>query len=99
MDSGRIFRGALVTKMTREEHLQWAKERALKYCDNKQPLAAWISFRSDMSKHGETRNHIALPMGDEMFSFFLQSPESVEAIQIMNNPGPFNIRRFIEGFN
>jgi hypothetical protein len=85
--------------MNREEHLEWCKERALKYCEDGKPIMAWISFRSDMSKHEETRDHIALTIGDKLCGFFLQSPETINAIEIMNLPGAFNMRKFIEGFN
>ena len=46
--------------MTRNEHLEWAKERA-----KKEPTAAlkWMSFVNDMQKHHALRDHIALDLG------------------------------------
>lgn len=39
---------------TREEHLQWCKDRALEYCDANDPDQAFASFLSDVTKHPET---------------------------------------------
>lgn len=49
--------------MTREEHLQWCKDRALEYVDANDTSQAFASFSSDMSKHPETANHSALKLG------------------------------------
>jgi hypothetical protein len=72
--------------MTREEHLQWAKDRAIEYCDRGDPGNAFASFQSDMSKHEETRNHRAL----EMMTRLLYAGHLSTADQM---------RRYIEGFN
>jgi hypothetical protein len=45
--------------MTKEEHLEWAKLRALYYCDFGDPAQAVASMTSDMAKHPD----IALPHG------------------------------------
>lgn len=72
--------------MNRQEHLDWAKERALEYADEGDLRGAFASFQSDMIKHDETRNHIALKvMSVQFFSGHLNSPQSM--------------RHFIEGFN
>ena len=47
--------------MTRAEHLQWAKDRALAYLPQN-PTEALTSFLSDMRKHEETADHPMLPM-------------------------------------
>ena len=47
----------------RSEHLQWCKDRAIEYVDNNDLGQAFASFMSDMGKHLETRNHMALEMG------------------------------------
>lgn len=47
----------------REDHLQWCKERAIKYVDNNDLKNAFASFQSDMGKHEETAHHMALQMG------------------------------------
>lgn len=49
--------------MTRQEHLQWCKDRAIEYVDADDLKNAFASFQSDMSKHPETENHAALQMG------------------------------------
>lgn len=49
--------------MNREQHLQWCKDRALEYVATGDMLNAFSSFLSDMSKHKETANHLALEMG------------------------------------
>jgi hypothetical protein len=49
--------------MNRAEHLQWSKERAIEYVDNGDNQQAFASFTSDMSKHDELANHVALPLG------------------------------------
>ncbi len=41
--------------MTRQEHLEWCKERALVYVDNGDLSQAVASMISDLSKHDETR--------------------------------------------
>ena len=43
--------------MTRNQHLQWAKDRALK---QKNSILMYVSFNSDMSKHKKLKDHIAL---------------------------------------
>lgn len=49
--------------MTRAEHLEWCKQRALEYVDKKDLKQAFASFQSDMTKHEETCDHMALEMG------------------------------------
>lgn len=36
---------------TREQHLAWAKARALEYLDMREPALAAASFTSDLNKH------------------------------------------------
>jgi len=45
--------------MKRNEHLKWAKDRALKEPNS---LMMWASFQNDMLKHEELREHIALKL-------------------------------------
>jgi len=47
----------------RTEHLQWCKDRALDYVKQNDMKQAFTSFQSDMTKHPETANHLALQMG------------------------------------
>lgn len=71
--------------MTRDEHLAWAKKRALEYVD-RDPAGAMASMVSDLRKHPELANHSAIEIGGMMMlSGFLSSPHEA--------------RRFIEGFN
>lgn len=49
--------------MNRSEHLQWCKDRANAYIEENDMPQAFASFQSDMSKHPETENHLALEMG------------------------------------
>jgi hypothetical protein len=48
---------------TRDEHLKWCKQRALEYVNAGDLQQAFASFQSDMTKHPETANHMALQMG------------------------------------
>jgi hypothetical protein len=72
--------------MTRSEHLQWCKDRALAYLDRGEIADAVTSMLSDMSKHEET----ALPADSPLTMFGLMAVMG-------SNIG--DARRFIEGFN
>ena len=72
--------------MNRQEHLQWCKDRALKYVDNGDLRNAFASMSSDMQKHPETENHSAIALGMRMMmAGRLNTPDEM--------------RRFIKGFN
>lgn len=49
--------------MTREEHMDWAKKRAILIAFKGLVREAWASFLSDLSKHEETRGHSAIELG------------------------------------
>lgn len=52
--------------MTRREHLQWAKQRALLELDSggdRGVINALASMGSDLSKHPETSGHLGLELG------------------------------------
>jgi hypothetical protein len=71
---------------TREEHLQWCKDRALEYVDSGDVSGAYASFACDMGKHDGTKGHSALELGMMlMFNGHLGTAEKM--------------REFIEGFN
>jgi hypothetical protein len=53
--------------MTRDEHLEWAKQRALKYREVGDYIQAVTSMMSDLSKHEEPRNHAGLQIGTMWF--------------------------------
>ncbi len=71
--------------MTRDEHMNWCKERALEYVENGDLPSAITSMLSDLGKHEETRGvgETMAPLG--LFEATGGSADSV--------------RRFIEGFN
>jgi hypothetical protein len=54
--------------MTREEHLDWAKQRALRALDYSDDIDealanAFASLASDLTKHDELQDHAALKLG------------------------------------
>ena len=49
--------------MTRLEHLDWCKKRALEYVDMGDLSSAYASMASDLRKHPETENHTAISLG------------------------------------
>jgi hypothetical protein len=69
--------------MTRDEHLEWAKKRALEYLPGN-PVEAMTSMGSDLHKHPELENHAGLRIMP-MFYGAYNDPEAV--------------RRWIVGFN
>lgn len=72
--------------MTRSEHLAWCKQRALEYVAAGDVNQAWASMASDMRKHPDTANHIAIKLGNQMFvAGFLNST--------------MEMGKFIRGFN
>ena len=71
--------------MTRSEHLEWCKQRALEYVDT-DPQNAYASMVSDLGKHLETAGHPGIGLGTMMMlGGHLNTPEQM--------------RSFIEGFN
>ena len=72
--------------MTREEHMVWAKGRALGYIDAGDLNNAWVSMASDLRKHEETRGHPAIELGMMLYMTGQLSTEN-------------KMRKFIEGFN
>lgn len=72
--------------MTREEHLAWAKERALAEMEYGGPEQGLASIFNDMRSHHELRNHAAIELGAMlMFNGHLQTRAQV--------------REFIKGLN
>jgi len=72
--------------MDRTEHLERCKKRAFKYLDMNDIEGAWGSMCSDLSKHPETENHIAINLGMTLFM-----TGNLNTIPAMRN--------FIDGFN
>ena len=52
--------------MTRQEHLDWCKKRAIAYLDNGDVNQAWASMASDMAQHLELSGHPAIGLGMQM---------------------------------
>ena len=52
---------------SQREHIDWCKKRALEYVDDGDLTNAYASFMSDMSKHDETANNMALRIGNALF--------------------------------
>ena len=74
--------------MTRDEHLEWAKRRALEYLDRGDWLEAWTSLASDLMKHPDLEKHPGIEIG----MMFITMPNS-------NYTNVEEMRRFIEGFH
>lgn len=72
--------------MTRNEHLDWCKQRATEYLDQGDIKGALASMMSDLQKHDETRNHAGVQLG-----MMLLISGNLETEQAM--------RDFILGFN
>lgn len=72
--------------ITRADHLDLCKRRALEYVNAGDLQNAFASMASDMGKHPETMNHAGIQLGMmQLISGHLNSTEAM--------------RRFIEGFN
>ena len=71
---------------TREEHLQWCKDRALQYVEAGDNHQAFASMSSDLGKHPETEGHGGIMLGMGL---------------MMNGhlDGAKKMRDFINGFN
>jgi len=72
--------------MTREEHLQWCKDRALEYVDRGDLQEAIASMLSDISKHPETKSDLLSQLG-------------VGLLMTGSLNTPDEARKFINGFN
>lgn len=72
--------------MTRAEHLQWAKDRALEYIEQNDLDNAYASLISDLRIHKETEDHPAVLPG---FVLKMNGQLSTQT----------EMKKFIEGFN
>jgi hypothetical protein len=71
--------------MTRDEHLEYCKTRALEYVDGGDVRSGFSSMVSDLNKHDETKDHAGIYLGfDLLRSGHLESPD--------------NMRKFIKDF-
>jgi hypothetical protein len=73
--------------MPRDEHLEWAKKRALEYLDAGELANAFTSMCSDVRKHPELEDHPGLLIG----AGFLLVPGWASNRE--------ELRRWIVGFN
>ena len=73
-------------QITRAEHLQWCKDRALEYVDINDTQQAFASMASDLGKHPETDGHGALELG-------------MMLLMAGHLSSPHEMRKFINGFN
>ena len=72
--------------MDREEHLDWAKQRALEYVDADDLIGGFTSMVSDLNKHPALVRHAGIELGmRQVAGGFLSSQTEM--------------RSFIEGFN
>jgi hypothetical protein len=69
--------------MSRAEHLEWCKKRALEYLP-REPVEAMTSMMSDLKKHPELENHAGLRIAPMCYGGHTDS----RAVQ-----------KWIEGFN
>lgn len=72
--------------MNRHEHMAWCKQRALQILDEGDLTGAYASMVSDLTKHTETKNHLAIELGMQLMMNNHLATES-------------DMRHFIEGFN
>ena len=64
--------------MTREEHLEWCKKRALEFLPQ-DPVQGFTSMFSDLAKHPELENHVGIRIGVGfmMLPGWISNPEEV----------------------
>jgi hypothetical protein len=72
--------------MSRTEHLDWCKKRALEYLDQGDITNAFASMASDLEKHEETAQHPGIMLGMQL---------AMAGNLITEN----QMRDFINGFN
>ena len=74
---------------TREEHLQFCKDRAMEYVRRGQLVDAVTSMASDLTKHDETRSDPAGAMGMLFMMAAMQAQQGDSEA----------VKRYILGFN
>ena len=73
--------------MVSDEHMAWAKDRALEYADKGDVANAIASLRSDLGKHPDTAESAGLV--DELM---------MPLVMAGHLSTPVALRKFIEGF-
>ena len=65
--------------MTKEEHLQWCKDRAFAEMKTDGPMSGYASVTSDLSKHEGTKDHVAIGLGMMLLmTGHLNTPEKMQ---------------------
>jgi len=72
--------------VSRKEHLDWCKNRAMEFCDNGDTTQAYTSMVSDLQKHPDTVAHIGIQLGMVQLAMGRLSTQA-------------EMRDFINGFN
>jgi hypothetical protein len=73
-------------RVSRGEHLQWCKDRALEYVKVGDCQQAFASMAADLGEHDETAGHSGIELG-------------MGLLMIGSLNEPHEMRKFIEGFN
>jgi len=59
-----------VSSMSREQHLEWAKQRAFKSLESDGDIVEMFnSFMSDLNKHPKLENHTGIELGIQLYYF------------------------------
>lgn len=67
--------------MTRCEHLEWAKGRAIAYADAGDLQGAFASFASDLRKHIELETHPGITLLFQLYiGKYLNSPKRIKEV-------------------
>ena len=72
--------------MTRNEHVEWCKQRAIEYLEHGDVMQAFASMGSDLNKHPDTKDHPGVTIG-------------MQLIMIGNLSTVPEMRHFIDGFH
>ena len=70
--------------MTRDEHLQWCKDRALAYLEKGKIAEGMASFTSDMSKHPSTNETLQNGLSHSLIMQALMTGSERECITCVN---------------
>lgn len=71
---------------TRDEHVEWCKQRAVEYLEQGDVMQALTSMGSDLDKHPDTKDHPGVTIG-------------IQLIMIGNLSTVPEMRHFIDGFH
>lgn len=84
--------------MTREEHLEWSKQRALEYLPSS-PAKAMASILSDLNKHPDLASHPGLMLMPPFFGDHQESATGRRRFVLRDaHNDPEDVRKWILGF-